>query len=378
MVEPRPRVIHVAHVITRTNIGGPSVILESLLADTSGEIRYTIVRGETDPTEGDYFVGSAKDPHFVTINGLGRSISPLADFRSFLRLTRTLRSLSPDVVHTHMAKAGVLGRLAAFIARVPVRVHTYHGHLLYGYFSPLKTRLVIGVERLLKLITTHAVVVGSSVHADLVAAGIVSEDRSEMIPPGIAPPQQTDPQRDRTSSDKLRVGYIGRLVPIKRPDRFVDVAARLAPRYPHVEFVIVGDGPLGDEMRARAGHESNIHFIGWSREIPSILATLDIVVLCSDNEGIPLSLIEASYVGVPIIATNVGSVSDVVVDGVNGILVEPTVEALANGIETVLNDAELRKQLERAGQTLADERFSIAVAQERHRAMYRALVDRTN
>jgi glycosyltransferase involved in cell wall biosynthesis len=131
-------------------------------------------------------------------------------------------------------------------------------------------------------------------------------------------------------------------------------------------------------MRARAGHESNIHFIGWSREIPSILATLDIVVLCSDNEGIPLSLIEASYVGVPIIATNVGSVSDVVVDGVNGILVEPTVEALANGIETVLNDAELRKQLERAGQTLADERFSIAVAQERHRAMYRALVDRTN
>ena len=153
MVEHRPHVIHVVHVVTRTNIGGPSVILESLLGDSSNDIRYTIVRGETDLSEGDYFAESAHDPRLITINGLGRSISPLADLRAFLELVRTLRSLSPDVVHTHMAKAGVIGRLAAWFARVPVRVHTYHGHLLYGYFSPMKTRLVVLIERLLKLIT---------------------------------------------------------------------------------------------------------------------------------------------------------------------------------------------------------------------------------
>lgn len=371
--------IHVVHVVTRTNIGGPSVILESLLADSSNDIRYTIVRGETDPTEGDYFAGSADDDRFVTIEGLGRSISPLADLRAFVQLVKTLRSLSPDVVHTHMAKAGVVGRLAAWIARVPVRVHTYHGHLLYGYFSPLKTRLIILIERLLKLITTHSVVVGSAVRADLISAGIVSEDHSEMIPPGIAAPQQdVAPDRCGVPSDRLLVGYIGRLVPIKRPNRFVDAAARLASQHPNVEFVVVGDGPLGDDIRARAATTPQIRFVGWRRNVASILAALDVIVLCSDNEGIPLSLIEASYCGVPIVATKVGSVSDVVVDGSNGVLVEPTVDGLVRGIEQVLNDEQLRNRLGTAGQTVASEHFSIAAAQERHRAMYRKLTDRVN
>jgi glycosyltransferase involved in cell wall biosynthesis len=372
-------VIHVIHVVTRTNIGGPSVILESLLAGSSNDIRYTIVRGETDPTEGDYFAESADDDRFVTIEGLGRSISPLADLRAFVQLVKTLRSLSPDVVHTHMAKAGVVGRLAAWIARVPVRVHTYHGHLLYGYFSRFKTRLVIFVERLLKLITTHTVVVGSAVRADLISAGIVSEDHSEMIPPGIAAPQQdVAPDRCGVPSDRLLVGYIGRLVPIKRPDRFVDAAARLASQHPNVEFVVVGDGPLGDDTRARAATTPQIKFAGWRRNVASILTALDVIVLCSDNEGIPLSLIEASYCGVPIVATKVGSVSDVVVDGTNGLLVEPTVDGLVRGIEQVLNDEQLRNRLGTAGRTLARERFSIAAAQERHREMYRKLTDRVN
>jgi glycosyltransferase involved in cell wall biosynthesis len=372
-------VIHVVHVVTRTNIGGPSVILESLLADSLSDIRYTIVRGETDPSEGDYFADSVGDPRFITIEGLSRSISPLADLRAFVQLVKTLRSLSPDVVHTHMAKAGVVGRLAAWIARIPVRVHTYHGHLLYGYFSPFKTRLVIFVERLLKLITTHAVVVGSTVRADLIAARIVSDDHSEMIPPGIATPEHDiTPDRCGVPHDKILVGYIGRLVPIKRPDRFVDAATRLVPQYPNVDFLVVGDGPLGDDIRARVASTPNIRFVGWRRNVASILAALDIVVLCSDNEGIPLSLIEASYCGVPIVATKVGSVSDVVVDGSNGVLVEPTVDGLVRGIEQVLNDEQLRNRLGTAGQTVASEHFSIAAAQERHRAMYRTLTDRAN
>ena len=371
--------IHVVHVVTRTNIGGPSVILESLLADSSSDIRYTIVRGETDPTEGDYFAESVGDPRFVTIEGLGRSISPLADLRAFVQLVKTLRSLSPDVVHTHMAKAGVVGRLAAWIARIPVRVHTYHGHLLYGYFSPFKTRLVIFVERLLKLITTHAVVVGSTVRADLIAARIVSDVHSELIPPGIAAPERDiTPDRCGVPQDKLLVGYVGRLVPIKRPDRFVDAAARLVPQYPHVEFLVVGDGPLGNDVRTRAASTPNIRFVGWRRNVASILAALDVVVLCSDNEGIPLSLIEASYCGVPIVATNVGSVSDVVINGTNGVLVEPTVEDLAAGIEKVLKDPHLRERLGISGRTLAHERFSIVAAQDRHRAMYRKLMGRAS
>jgi len=369
-------VIHVVHIVTRTNIGGPSVILESLLVDSSAEVRYTIVRGETDPSEGDYFAESADDRRFITINGLGRSISPLADFRAFVHLVRTLKTLSPDVVHTHMAKAGVVGRLAAWFARVPVRVHTYHGHVLYGYFSPLKTRLVVLIERLLKLITTHAVVVGSAVRADLIAARIVSASRSEMIPPGIATPRHdTAPDRCGVPLDKLLVGFVGRLVPIKRADRFVDAAKKVTPHRPDAAFVVVGDGPLGDETRARGASVPAIHFAGWRRDIAPVLAALDIMVLCSDNEGIPLSLIEASACGVPIVATRVGSVSDVVTDGVNGILVEPTVDSLAAGIEKLLADAQLRDGLGTAGKKIASEKFSISAAQERHRTMYRRLVN---
>ncbi len=367
--------IHVVHVVTRTNIGGPSVILESLLADTSNEVRYTIVRGETDPTEGDYFAESGNDPRFITVEGLGRSISPLADLRAFFRLITALRSLSPDVVHTHMAKAGVVGRLAAWIARVPVRVHTYHGHLLYGYFSPLKTRLVVLIERMLRLITTHAVVVGSAVRTDLITARIVTEGHSEMIPPGIAiPAHDVVPDRCGAHADKILVGFVGRLVPIKRPDRFVDAAKSIASNYPSVEFVVVGDGPLGDETRARSASVPAIRFAGWRRDIATVLAGLDIVVLCSDNEGIPLSLIEASACGVPIVATNVGSVSDVVIDGTNGLLVEPTVDAVAEGISRLLAEEQLCIRLGTEGKRVASERFSITAAQERHRAMYRKLV----
>ncbi|MFZ9985865.1 MAG: glycosyltransferase family 4 protein [Ilumatobacteraceae bacterium] len=367
--------IHVVHVVTRTNIGGPSVILDSLLADTSTEVRYTIVRGETDLTEGDYFAESGNDARFITVEGLGRSISPLADLRAFFRLITTLRLLSPDVVHTHMAKAGVVGRLAAWIARVPVRVHTYHGHLLYGYFSPLKTRLVVFIERMLKLITTHAVVVGSAVRTDLIAARIVSEQRSEMIPPGIATPaHDVVPDRCGVHAGKVLVGFVGRLVPIKRPDRFIDAAKSIASNHPNVEFVVVGDGPLGAETRVRAASVSAIRFAGWRRDIAPVLAGLDIVVLCSDNEGIPLSLIEASACGTPIAATNVGSVSDVVIDGTNGLLVQPTVDALAEGVSRLLADEQLRVRLGAEGKRVASERFSITAAQERHRAMYRKLV----
>ena len=367
--------IHVVHVVTRTNIGGPSVILDSLLADTSNEVRYTIVRGETDLIEGDYFAGLGNDPRFITVEGLGRSISPLADLRAFLRLITTLRSLSPDVVHTHMAKAGVVGRLAAWIARVPVRVHTYHGHLLYGYFSPLKTRLIVLIERMLRLITTRAVVVGSAVRTDLIAARIVSEQLSEMIPPGVATPaHDVVPDRCGVHAGKILVGFVGRLVPIKRPDRFVDAAKSLSSSHTNVEFVVVGDGPLGDETRARAASVPAFRFAGWRRDIAPVLAGLDIVVLCSDNEGIPLSLIEASACGVPIVATNVGSVSDVVIDGTNGLLVQPTVDAIAEGISRLLADEQLRVRLGAEGKRFASEQFSITAAQERHRAMYQKLV----
>jgi len=369
-------VIHVVHVVTRTNIGGPSVILDGLLADSSGEVRYTIVRGETDESEGDYFAHLSDDPRFVTVAGLGRSISPLSDVMAFTRLISTLRKLSPDVVHTHMAKAGVVGRLAAWVARVPVRIHTYHGHLLYGYFSPWRTRLVVLIERVLRLFTTHAIVVGSAVRDDLIRARIVSDARSTMIPPGI-PRTTLDVPADRcgASTGALLVGFIGRLTSIKRPDRFVEMARAIASGRTDVELLIVGDGPLGDEIRSAAQSIPLVHCVGWRRDIAPILAALDVLVMCSDNEGIPLTLIEASLHGVPTVTTDVGSVRDVVDDGRTGLVTERSSDALFAAVTRLVDDQELRSRLGQAGRELASRTFDVETAQRRHRELYRRLVE---
>ena len=375
MVESSPRVIHVVHVVTRTNIGGPSVILDGLLADTSGDVRYTIVRGETDESEGDYFVDYPSDPRFITVPGLGRSISPVADLRAFIALVSTLRSLSPDVVHTHMAKAGVVGRLAAWIARVPVRLHTYHGHLLYGYFSPLKTRLVVLIERLLGVLTTHVVVVGTTVRKELIAARIISEAHSTMIPPGIAD-AGSDVQADRCGigPGRLLVGFVGRLTSIKRPDRFIDMAKVILGRRADVEFLVVGDGPLGDEVRAATSSMPSIHCIGWRRDIAPILRALDVLVLCSDNEGIPLSLIEAGQCTTAVVATNVGSVHDVVQHERTGLLVDKDPNALADAVERLLDNAALRATVAAGGREFSVSEFGVESEQRRHRELYQQLV----
>ena len=378
MVEPRPRVIHVVHVVTRTNIGGPSVILDGLLDDSSGEVRYTIVRGETDESEGDYFADRSDDLRFVTIPGLGRSISPVSEVRAFLRLVSTLRSLSPDVVHTHMAKAGVVGRLAAWVARIPVRVHTYHGHLLYGYFSPLKTRVVVLIERLLRLITTHAIVVGSVVRRDLIGVGIVTETRSTMIPPGIRDSRgEIIPDRCGVPRGTLLVGFIGRLTAIKRPDRFINMARELLLSRSDVEFLVVGDGPLGNEVRSSAARMSAIHCVGWRRDIAPVIAALDVLVMCSDNEGIPLTLIEAAQRGIPVVTTDVGSVRDIVDNDRTGLVTELTVEALSAGVNRLLDDGSLRSRLGVAARDHARTSFGVEAEQRSHRDLYRRLVEPT-
>ena len=376
MVEHRPRVIHVVHVVTRTNIGGPSVILDSLLADASNDVRYTVVRGETNEFEGDYFADRGSDSCCVTIPGLGRSISPWSDLKAFFRLVSALRSLSPDVVHTHMAKAGVVGRLAAWVARVPIRVHTYHGHLLYGYFSPLKTKVVVFIERVLSLITTHAIVVGSTVRRDLIDAHIISDERSSMIPPGI-PDVGRGAIADRCGAppNKLLVGFVGRLTTIKRPDRFVDMARIISASRTDVEFLVVGDGPRGDEVRSSAASLPHVHCVGWRREIAPVLAALDVLVLCSDNEGIPLTLIEAAQCGVSLVTTDVGSVRDIVEDGRTGVVTETTPDALAAAVTRLLDDPALRAKFGSAGRERALSTFGIETAQRRHRDLYVRLVD---
>ena len=365
--------IRVVHVLTRTNIGGPSVMLVDLLDGLDKvSIEQTVVRGAPVASEGDYLAGRSVNAEVITIGGLRRSLGVVGEIRSLLALVRTLRRLRPHVVHTHMAKAGVIGRIAAVIARVPVRVHTYHGHLLHGYFSTLVTRVFTRVERILRMVTSHALVVGDATRRDLLRAGVVKESQSSTIMPAAKPMQRHDRQQARTElglpTDATLVGFVGRLTGIKRPDRFVRVAAAVS----NATFVVVGNGPLKEQTVRDASSLNNVIFRDWCDDVSLVLGALDAVVLTSDNEGVPLSLIEAASAGVPVVSTDVGSVREIVEHGKTGFVVNDE-RALAEAVSRLVDDTTLRRSMgERAVAHIA-QRCSMQAYLDAHTALYERL-----
>jgi glycosyltransferase involved in cell wall biosynthesis len=368
--------IRVVHVLTRTNIGGPSVMLVDLLDGLDGErFTQTVVRGAAVAEEGDYLADRVVRAEVVTIGGLRRSPGLVSELRSLFEMVRTLRRLKPDVVHTHMAKAGVIGRIAAVVARVPVRIHTFHGHLLRGYFPPPLTRVVVFVERVLRRVTSHALVVGEATRRDLVRAGIVTEERSTTIMPAARPLVA----RERTAArstlglppDAVIVGFVGRLTGIKRPDRFL----RLAASVPGATFVVFGNGPLHAEVRRDAANLPNVRLLDWNDDIGLVFGSLDVVVLTSDNEGVPVSLIEASSLAVPVVATDVGGVREIVEDSVTGFVVADD-DGLASAVRRLVDDPELRRSMGGRGAVLIAQRCAMAGYLSTHAALYERLTGR--
>ena len=369
--------IKVMQIIARMNVGGPAVLVADLMRNLDSQKFSTVlVTGYCDENESDYLDEVAHDVAAVRIPGLGRSVSPLKDLGAFFLLIKEIRKFKPDVIHTHTAKAGVLGRLAGLIARPQAkRVHTFHGHLLHGYFSSGKTRLVITLEKVLGFITYKFVAIGNVVKNDLVRAGIAPEFKFEVIYPGL---QELDryPQAQAQSAlgldpSKKYVVFVGRLTSIKRPERLIDLARFLKVKYPDSWLLIAGAGELLESLSAQAEKEVlPVIFLGWRKDIGSILSASDIAVLCSDNEGIPLTLIQASQAGLPIVSTDVGSVSDIVISGTTGLLTAVSSEGLIQGVATLLDEPELGRRFGKAGEERAREFFSSRAMVERHQRLY--------
>lgn len=381
MVDVQPVVIRVVHILTRTNVGGPSVIVSSLMDGLDSKIfQQALLRGEVGNDEGDYFALHRTEREVYDIRALGRRVAVFDDVRALFALVKKLKEIRPDIVHTHMAKAGALGRIAAVIARVPIRIHTYHGHLLHGYFGRGKTFIVVVAERMLRVFTTYAVVVGEQVRQDLIKAKIVSASTSCSIAPGVSNIQMLERNKALEHlglpSDKLIVLFVGRLTSIKRPDLFVDLAKRLASSNRDVLCVIVGDGPLGEQLRSVPKSSDNLFFAGWQKDLGVVYAVADVVVLCSDNEGMPLSLIEASLCAKAIVATKVGSVKEIIEDSVSGLLVPPgDAVALHAAVSQLLGDATQRKVLGESAREHAVSAFAPDVALQAHTNLYQKLMN---
>jgi glycosyltransferase involved in cell wall biosynthesis len=346
------------------NVGGPALQVTALTTQLDPE-RYEqrLLVGDVGEGEADYLSLRAPDVPAVTVPGLGRTPNLTGDVRALAALRREIRTFRPHIVHTHTAKAGVLGRAAAMAERVPTRVHTFHGHLLHGYFSPLATRAVVTAERGFARRTTRLVAVGQRVRDELLAARIGRPEQYVVVPPGVQLPPAPIRAAARVGLglplDGPVVAFVGRLTQVKRPDRFAEVAIRLARVRPGAVFVIAGEGPLLPDLRARlAPLGDQARLLGWRADVETVYAAADVVVLTSDNEGMPVSLIEAASVGCPAVTTAVGSAGEVVLDGRSGFVVSPDVDAIADATGRVLDDPALRSRLARAASVHAHACFS--------------------
>jgi glycosyltransferase involved in cell wall biosynthesis len=333
-------------VIARMNVGGPAQQITTLMRQLDRErFEHRLYTGTAGPLEADHLRYCARDVLAHTVPGLGRSPRVAGDARALAYLVGQMRTFAPHIVHTHTAKAGVLGRLAARLAGVPVTVHTFHGHLLHGYFPAPVTRAVVAAERALARHTDRLLAVGERVRDDLLRAGIGVPEQYRVLAPGVV-----DRHRPDRAEARRRLGlpanapvlaYVGRLAAVKRPDRLRAIIGMVRDEIPDAVLAVCGGGSRAEELHGVAG----VHLLGWRPDVETVYAAADIAVLASDNEGTPLSLIEAARAGVPAVAPRVGSVPEVVADGETGLLAPADGAALARQVLALLRDPALRQRL---------------------------------
>lgn len=349
-------------IITRLNIGGPATHV--VVADRGLRARgweTLLAFGSVEPDEAEVDVDALGVPA-QRVAGLQRAINPIADLRAAATLARIIRRHRPDVIHTHLSKAGLLGRSVALATSRAVRVHTFHGTVFGGYFGSATSGAIVRAERFLGHHSQAVVALSDRQQRELVEFGIAPPERIRVVPLGLplerfAPAGSDEARRAARSGlgvprEAVVVVAIGRLVAIKRLDRLIDAMALVVPVIPDVRLYFVGDGSEHQALEARAaaaGLADRITFAGWSSDSPSWYAAADVVALTSDREGTPLALIEAAASGRPVVATDVGGVSDVVADGKTGYVVAPEdIPGFADRLIRLSRDPDLRAAMGRA------------------------------
>jgi glycosyltransferase involved in cell wall biosynthesis len=373
--------IRVLRVITRLNIGGPSIqaiALSDRLAARGFETR--LVHGQLGAGEGDMRYLLAPAVRTQSLASLRRPVAPLHDLVAFARLLDIMRDFRPQIVHTHMAKAGTIARAAAaFFNRTAGRgerarvVHTYHGHVLEGYFGSRTAKIFTGAERQLAKLTDAIVAISPQIRNELLADFRIGRaEQYRVIPLGFdltaLAAIDDDARRDARAALGIPAGAqivstVGRLTAIKQHDLFLDAAALVAQRDPHAHFLVVGDGELRADLEqaaARLGLTSRVRFLGWRRDLTTIYAATDVFLLTSRNEGTPVALIESLAAGVPGVSTDVGGVRDVIDSDAAGLLAPAgDARALADHALALLANPERRRRMGQSGRRSVTARYTL-------------------
>ena len=386
------RPVKVLRVIARLNVGGPALHVAYLTAGLAPRgydttlVAGTIARGE----ESMAFVADAHNVHVETLGDLHREISPVRDLRAIVQLAQLIRNERPTILHTHTAKAGAVGRIAALLARgarPPIVVHTFHGHVLRGYFGRVQTFGFRRLERWLARTSTSLVAVSPEVRDDLVALGVAPASKFTVVRLGIDLPgrvENDDAQRREARrqmglrDEAFVVGWVGRMTAVKRTELVVRALQDLVARNVDAFVVLVGDGPDRDQLE-RYAHELGVIkrclFLGYQEDVARFYDAIDVLVLPSINEGTPVSVIEALAARRPAVATRVGGVPDVVRDGIDGFLVDADDrDALATRLAELAADPELRARMGEAGHARVIERYAVARLVDDVDKLYRSLL----
>jgi len=355
--------MRVLHVIARMNVGGTARYVSHLVSDVPGEnlLAAGTVQGSEveDPVVAELPV--------VRIAHLGRKIDPINDFKAYLELRKIVKEFNPDLIHSHTFKAGLIARA---LARRNKKVHTFHGHLFDdSSFSSLAKLFITTAERISARRTDFLISVGERVGVELRDKGVGRNKPWASIKPGVDALARHDKTSARTSlglPEGLIVGWMARVTAVKNPQLFLEVVRAL----PEITFALAGGGDLLDEIRTSA--PGNLIILGWS-DASLFWSAVDLAISTSDNEGMPIALIEAQLAGVPVIATNVGSNAEVISDGVTGIVTSKDVAKLVAAVRALATDEELRSSMSVAAAHRAEREFSLAAMIESHHKVYLGL-----
>jgi glycosyltransferase involved in cell wall biosynthesis len=388
-VRPEGRPIRVLRVIARLNVGGPALHV-TYLAKGLAERGYetTLVAGDVARGEESMaFVAERAGVEVEPLPGLSRELSPLRDAVAAWRLARIVRRLRPDVVHTHTAKAGAVGRVGTLLSgRRPVVVHTFHGHVLRGYFGGAGTMLFRAIETALARVTDRLVAVSPEVRDELVRLRVAPESKFSVVRLGIELEPRVrfdgDPtevrRRHGIPADKFVVGWFGRMTAVKRTEDLLTMLTGLRERGVDALLLLVGDGDDRARLEQRAhdlGIAKSCLFLGYQEDVAPWYAICDAVILTSANEGTPVTVIEALAAARPVVATKVGGVPDVIDDGETGFLVRlGDTHAMAERLEILARDPDRRRAMGSEGRRRVLERYAVSRLVDDVDELYRELL----
>ncbi len=386
--------IRVLRIINRFNIGGPTYNATFLTRFMSDDYETLLVGGL--PEEGETDSLHVLEEYGISpllIPEMKRTPNPLSDWKAYRRIKEIMREFQPDIVHTHASKAGAIGRRAAKSLNIPVIVHTFHGHVFHSYFGKLKTALYQYIERRLAKISTGIVAISEIQKKELASKyRICNENKITVIPLGFdlmkfqqnREQNRIDTRRDYQIQDnEIAIGIVGRLAPVKNHIFFLDaieVIAKTTSR--KVAVFIVGDGSEKNAIQQRVNSmclpdNFRIVMTSWIKEIDRFNAGMDIICLSSDNEGTPVSLIEAQAANIPVVTTDVGGVRDIVLDGETGfVLPKGSLEMYAEKLLELIEDEKKRKKMSQNGWTFVEAKFHYLTLVENMENYYKQLLNK--